>query len=189
MWGLHVVNKIVCLYRNMGDKHQFFGKGQLENGISLLAILYSAIPLGIFLFHPSHNFQHTLWFLAVLSASSVASLIKLATQWLGLPYWCERPRGARDCDMWNSNGPQTGAPGFPSGHVATAAAFWTGAILLTPTRYATLVWIGATVGIVAMAWARMEKRCHTLLQTIGGSLLGAVLSYSVLQYNPNKTLL
>ncbi len=149
-------------------------------------VVYSLLPIGTFVV--SRDFQHLAWAAAVLLAAVVAEITKQLTKCVGLwpaMTWCRRPAEARDCDTWNRNGPQGGAPGFPSGHVATATAFWVGAVLLTPAPYRAWSIVGATVGIVAMAVARMKKRCHTGLQTLGGGVLGALLTWGCLSFQYN----
>ncbi len=156
------------------------------NAMSSTVVLYSLLPIGTFVV--SRDFQHLAWAAAVLLASLVAEITKHLTQHMGIwpaMAWCRRPAEARDCDTWNRNGPQGGAPGFPSGHVATAAAFWVGAVLLTPAPLRTWSLVGATVGIAAMAAARMKKRCHTALQTLGGGVLGALLAWAFLNVHYN----
>jgi len=83
----------------------------------------------------------------------------------------KRPQGANNCDLCSKNGDQSGKPGFPSGHVTTAVSFFTSIYLLFPEyRMGSLI-----VGIIytlLMAWSRISKKCHTLLQTIAGTVLG-----------------
>lgn len=87
----------------------------------------------------------------------------------GAGSWSRRPVGARDCDMWCGGGPVGGAPGFPSGHMTTATLLVTGLWLIT--RSPVVVWIGVP-WIGAMAWARWVKRCHSVVQIVGGALVG-----------------
>ncbi len=165
------------------NKHNQFL--QLANEMSLLALLYTAVPFLVLVMRPSS--QHVLWVVAVLSAPLAAELMKRTSMhMLGLPEWCKRPPGASDCDSWNRNGPQAGAPGFPSGHTATTTAFWVGAILLTPTSIQPLFLFAGFITTGAMVWARMYKRCHTFAQTIGGGLLGAFLSWIFLCIRVSK---
>ena len=77
--------------------------------------------------------------------------------------WGQRPVGAYGCGPFCDGGNSSGAPGFPSGHVAAVAAF------------VAAGGIGLDVGIpwiAAMAWARVAKRCHSLLQVVAGGLFG-----------------
>ena len=139
--------------------------------LSIFAVVYSVAPVLVFLV--SRNLQHIRWAIAVLAAPLVAEAIKRGTKLLGLEQWAKRPAGARDCDTWNRNGAQGGAPGFPSGHTATTAAFWVGAWILTDSPLVLFVGLIATV---VMGFARLQKRCHTLLQVVGGAVLGFLVS-------------
>jgi membrane-associated phospholipid phosphatase len=83
--------------------------------------------------------------------------------------WSPRPAGARACDAFCMNGPVGGRPGFPSGHVMTATMFV--ALLWSRTRSTWTLWIGVP-WILAMAWSRWAKQCHTPVQMIGGVFFG-----------------
>ena len=69
------------------------------------------------------------------------------------------------------------APGFPSGHVTAAAAFFVMVGYLAtkaiPTRAGrTAVWVVATLSIVLVATARIALRAHWPLDVLGGAALG-----------------
>ncbi len=152
--------------------------GSAADCLSMMAAVYSVVPVLVFLVY--RDFQHIRWILAVVAAPLAAEAIKRGTKLLGLletEEWTRRPITASNCDTWNRNGPQGGAPGFPSGHTATAAAFWVGAWILTDSPLVFFVGIVATM---VMAAARLQKHCHTLLQVIGGGVLGALVSYGLL---------
>lgn len=83
--------------------------------------------------------------------------------------WSRRPIGASDCDTFCISGPVGGAPGFPSGHMTTATLLVTGLWFLTQSS--VVLWIGVP-WIVAMAWARWVKRCHSVVQIVGGMVTG-----------------
>lgn len=146
--------------------------------VSLVGILYWLTPfVGAVV---QGNPQYSWWGLSVFLSSVAAELIKLWTQ--ALPYTClKRPEGAAGCNAIGSDGDQSGAPGFPSGHVATASAFWMGAWLLTPPPWR--LWVAGT-GVLAtglMAWSRIAKRCHTGTQVLAGGVLGALVAYGLLR--------
>jgi membrane-associated phospholipid phosphatase len=80
-----------------------------------------------------------------------------------------RPAGACGCGALGDGGPAAGKQGFPSGHTAQIASFFALGALLT--RSWAVAAAGAPV-VVAVAWARCHKRCHTLLQVAVGGLVG-----------------
>jgi membrane-associated phospholipid phosphatase len=140
--------------------------------ISMLAILYAAIPCLYFLVFPS--LPTAGWAVVVLATPFLVKLIKSYT--VQYPYSeFRRPEGARNCNLLANSGDQSGAAGFPSGHCATAAAFWVGAWMLGGGANGTIIAIVGSVGVLSMAWARMQMRCHSGLQTIAGTVFGAVL--------------
>jgi len=137
-------------------------------------------------FITSNNSQHLLWGTSVVVAPMVAEGIKRISCVVGITKyykWANRPVGACDCDTWNRNGPRGGTPGFPSGHSAVAAAFWVGAVLLYKDWRTMLM---GYAGILVMVWARLNKRCHTLFQTMGGTVLGAGVATGVLGWYRNS---
>lgn len=153
----------------------------LADWLSLLVVLYATTPFAFYIL--TEDTRHLMWGIAVFIAPILAEMIKKGTVALGLQThtWCRRPTGAFNCNTWNSNGPQGGAPGFPSGHTATTAAFWIGAWILFNANE-TLVGIVGIVGIIAMGFARLNKRCHTFLQILGGAILGAGTTYTLLRH-------
>lgn len=83
----------------------------------------------------------------------------------------KRPIGAKKCDIFSRNGNVEGEPGFPSGHVTTTVSLFTGMYLLYP-EYRTYIILNGTMYSVLMAMSRINKKCHTPLQTIAGGILG-----------------
>jgi membrane-associated phospholipid phosphatase len=83
-----------------------------------------------------------------------------------------RPIGARGCGALCDGGTVSGAPGFPSGHVATVAMLVTVAALWYQEELAValfgLVWLSA------VAWSRWVKLCHNGVQIAGGVIFGAI---------------
>ncbi len=148
---------------------------EAANAMSQAVIAYNVIPFLMLV--GFRDFQHLAWSLSALLASLVAEGLKHLTVWGGCVDWCRRPAGAAHCDLHNRGGSAAGEPGWPSGHCSTAAAFWMGAWLLAPSGWRHWVAAAGFVGVGAMAAARMKKRCHTLFQTISGSLLGAGLAW------------
>jgi membrane-associated PAP2 superfamily phosphatase len=82
-----------------------------------------------------------------------------------------RPKGAYNCDLLSRNGDQSGKPGFPSGHVTSIVTFFTGISLLFPEYRKYSIPIGIVYTLL-MTISRINKKCHSISQTIAGSLLG-----------------
>jgi len=87
----------------------------------------------------------------------------------------KRPQGANNCDICSKNGDQSGKPGFPSGHVTSVVSFFTSIYLLFPEYRTGSLWVGIIYTLL-MAWSRINKKCHTLLQTVAGTILGFSVS-------------
>jgi membrane-associated phospholipid phosphatase len=85
----------------------------------------------------------------------------------------KRPFGAENCDLFSRNGLVEGQPGFPSGHVSGTVAFFTTVYLLFP-EYRKYWYVGVGWTLLMM-WSRINKRCHTPLQTIAGAVFGIIV--------------
>ncbi len=146
-----------------------------EDAVSFLAVLYGIVP---FVYALTSNMRvGVVWGACVIGSSMLAEGIKrISREWDC--EWCRRPAGATDCNTRMNNGAQGGAPGFPSGHTATAAAFWSGAWVVAAEAYRPAILVVGAVAVLGMAAARLKKRCHTVLQTVGGGLLGTALIYT-----------
>lgn len=90
----------------------------------------------------------------------------------------KRPLGANNCDICSKNGDQSGKPGFPSGHLTSTVSFFTSIYLLFPEYRMGSLLIGS-IYTVLMAWSRINKKCHTLLQTVAGTVLGFGVSFGL----------
>ena len=93
----------------------------------------------------------------------------------------KRPLGAMNCDLFSRNGLVQGKPGFPSGHVTSTVSLFVGVALLFP-EYRNYAIIGGTIYTILMAVSRINKKCHTPLQTIAGATLGLVGTYLLNKY-------
>ncbi len=85
----------------------------------------------------------------------------------------KRPIGARNCDIFSRNGLVEGKPGFPSGHVTSTVSLFVGLALLFP-EYRIHAITSGIVYSVLMAISRINKKCHTITQTVAGAGLGIV---------------
>ena len=98
---------------------------------------------------------------------------EITTDWY--PPIFKRPDGACDCNLFNTGGLVDMKSGFPSGHVATIS-FLMNYILNCPCvtdasiDYKTIILYN--IPIVLVAYARVMKGCHNIIQVIAGYLLG-----------------
>lgn len=105
----------------------------------------------------------------------IHDLIKIQSKKFNYEF-LKRPIGAKNCDLFSMNGNVAGQPGFPSGHVTTAVSFFTGVGILFPEyRYSAI--IGGTIYNILMVISRINKKCHTPLQTFAGATLGLLGTY------------
>jgi membrane-associated phospholipid phosphatase len=95
--------------------------------------------------------------------------------------WTVRPSGAKECSLLNNE--DNSINGFPSGHIVTTSFILT-SIFMYSFYYANttkdkksklLFVILSAVYIMLMMYSRVEKRCHTLIQTIAGLVVGFFL--------------
>jgi membrane-associated phospholipid phosphatase len=84
-----------------------------------------------------------------------------------------RPKGACNCDIFNSNGDQSGRRGFPSGHMTVVTFVTTVMALMYPNVATNMIGISL---VIAMGWARHHKKCHNLAQIITGAIYGCMLA-------------
>jgi membrane-associated phospholipid phosphatase len=139
----------------------------MANAISMSSVAGVLVPFGVWTW--TADLRYAGLAVAVILASATVEWIKRVVVAAGAGPWSRRPAGARDCDMWCAGGPVGGAPGFPSGHMSTTTLLVTGMWFLT--KAPAVLWIGVP-WIGAMAWARWVKRCHSVVQIVGGALVG-----------------
>ena len=71
------------------------------------------------------------------------------------------------------NGNEYNVMGFPSMHITRATTILALTYLFFP-KYKKITGIVAPIYLVLLAWSRMYLNCHTILQLIGGVILGIV---------------
>jgi membrane-associated phospholipid phosphatase len=96
----------------------------------------------------------------------------------------KRPVDASNCDIMCKNGNQGNAIGMPSGHMAFVLFFVTFMYviqmhILSSTVHKTLFVLIAIVYSFLMGYDRIRRKCHTLLQVLAGSGLGAIIGVSL----------
>lgn len=140
----------------------------LANAVSVTFTLGVILPAAFFL--GTQDFYYVALLGGVVGANALVMGIKpLVTGLFGNAEWSRRPVGARDCDALCDGGASGGRPGFPSGHVTTAAMCVTGLWLRGGDPLA--LWLGVP-WVAAMGWARWAKHCHNSQQIAGGAVFG-----------------
>ncbi len=107
------------------------------------------------------------------------NIIKHVTQGWYPPIF-KRPDGATDCNLFNSGGLVDEKSGFPSGHV-TAISFLMNSLLFnTDLSYQNIILYN--IPILLVAYARVMKGCHNIIQVIAGYILGISVSHILHKY-------
>lgn len=144
----------------------------LENAISLT---FLATIVGPAIAYAKTGDAFYAWLAATVIA--VATIVEGAKRLLGATStWLRRPTGASACDIFCIGPGVGGDPGFPSGHMAVVATVV--AALWLHFEDPRILYIGG-LWILAMAWARWFKQCHTWLQIVGGIAVGCVAAFTL----------
>lgn len=173
------LNKIVILFFNCMNKYLLFA-----NYLSVLPLIYS-IFIGIYYTISSAKLVPPVftenYILGYFTSIFLAQLLK----YILYPFFdfAKRPQGACGCDYNSFKGDVSGKPGCPSGHMSTTAYFvMFNLLLLTKKNYIKTdfnknFFIGLNMTLlVTMGWARIYKKCHSLIQVVAGTALGASLA-------------
>lgn len=92
-----------------------------------------------------------------------------------------RPKGACGCDYLSIKKVNENSPGFPSGHMSSTTFFCVYiASLLYKKNSGYFYYILLSILVIAMAWARIVKKCHNVEQVIGGVFYGILVAYITL---------
>jgi membrane-associated phospholipid phosphatase len=139
-----------------------------QESVSLSLVGIIALPIFMFIIKRDIRFLYIVLF--GISTNMIHHMIKNIS--LNYNYeFTKRPIGANNCNLWATNGNVEGRPGFPSGHVTSITTFFTSVYLLFPEYQGLSLAVGS-VYTIFMAYSRIYKKCHTVLQTICGGLLG-----------------
>jgi membrane-associated phospholipid phosphatase len=139
---------------------------------SLSVIFTTIIPIVIYLYNQSRVYLY--FGIATLGSNVLNGLLKLLFSTRLSAF--KRPAEAMNCNSWNSGGKCGGKAGFPSGHTQSTMFFAIFLYLITQNKwllFAGLLWT------FAVAFSRMRRRCHTLLQVIFGALFGIIYSFAI----------
>jgi membrane-associated phospholipid phosphatase len=89
-----------------------------------------------------------------------------------------RPAEARDCNAFCTDGPQGGAPGFPSTHSATTTFLALSYYSIYKSKLPFISTI-IPIGWGFILYSRIALKCHTWLQIGAGALLGYGMYFAV----------
>ena len=146
--------------------------------VSSVAIILFPILHFLLTFDPAY----IACFIGLAATSLLTTYMKHATYRAIDADWVRRPEGALNCDILCRNGDNSGAPGFPSGHMSHAAFFGTFITILAIKRKLPNKFVIFGVSLlytVLTALARYHKHCHNIEQIVAGAFLGAILAIPV----------
>lgn len=142
----------------------------LWNAISIAAPLI-AVGLPIIGYLYSNNIQHIYALMGSIGTTLLTETLKYK-----LFYNNTRPKGAYGCNLFCTDGDQSGKPGMPSNHSSTTAFI---------TTYYSRYMNSPAVSMILFSYymfvavARYVKRCHSIEQIFTGGLLGVVIGMLV----------
>ena len=140
----------------------------IYNTISSSILLAYFVPLFLTIY--KSDLRQLKGFVGVFTTTFFVDILKLHVIGTSDP----RPAGARDCNLFNTDGPQSGAPGMPSGHAATAAFFAAYYFKELSNVYVRILLLAYAALII---YSRYIKRCHTISQLLVGTAIGIAGSY------------
>ena len=140
---------------------------KISNWISFSTGFLFIIPVILYLVNPTNI--HIKGFIGTIFSPFIAEILKKYVTKTDSP----RPPGATDCNFMCNDGNQSGQPGMPSGHSATSVFFTAYYFQYTKNNYLRLAMIIYTALVML---SRYLKRCHTINQRVGGSLLGIIVA-------------
>ena len=148
-------------------------QSQLQDLLSISLSVVYIIP--ILCYGYTFDPQHLSIWIGILRTTCISEFIKYAV----VGNRSVRPIGARDCNLFCTNGPCEHEPGMPSSHSAIVAYFACSYIAYASyASYAQypLITIGLLAYALLVMLSRYLKRCHTIYQIGAGAILG-VSSY------------
>lgn len=101
------------------------------------------------------------------------------------PEYFKRPDNATDTNIFNTGGFSGNNPGFPSGHVLTTAFVLYYLIFIENQSLLTLDSINKQIIIIIIAYARVKKSAHKIIQVIAGYIIGLVLAHYIVFLEKN----
>ena len=152
-------------------------------------LMYFSLFYNVLVFGSAESLK---FFISMLFVAVSTDVIKRLPMPKSLYKLTRRPEGAKNCDFLSKGGIcKANAPGCPSGHMATTVFFLVVTMMLYSRKYSTFKafaevhyrLIGFSVLLILlMGWSRYYKKCHNVIQIIGGSLFGLGMAFLVNRY-------
>lgn len=155
----------------------------MQELLSLSIWIILALPLVLFL--TTRTPLYVYLFVYVLVLNGVILLTKHVTGKYTHPMF-HRPQGATRCDLLHTSNDQSGLPGFPSAHVATAFFTLFACAAMLETWWA---WSIAVAWTIAMAWSREKMKCHSRPQVVAGLVYGLIAYAIFIMYMQHRPLI
>lgn len=142
--------------------------------VDLLSISLSVVYIiPIICYGYTFDPQHLSIWIGILRTTCISEFIKYVV----VGNRSLRPIGARDCNLFCTDGPCEHEPGMPSSHSAVVVYFACSYIAYLTYGQYPLITIGLVVYAFLVMLSRYLKRCHTIYQIGAGAILGAALYF------------
>jgi membrane-associated phospholipid phosphatase len=129
----------------------------------------------------SPNSETLKYFLGITASTIASDVIKRLPYPESLYKMSRRPDGAENCDYLSKMGPaKKDAPGFPSGHMTTTTFFAVYKVMENMENTPLVALLTAVV--ISMSWSRYYKKCHSVIQIVGGIILGGGSAFLIKKY-------
>ena len=164
----------------LADKRNFT-VGSIADYVSALPIAFSFyMGLNALSYLDRYNL---LGFIGLFTSAISADIIKRLPYPKSWDFFITRPKGANNWDMLSRNdySKKVNPPGFPSGHMTSAAYF--AAYIFYGRKTNKLEKTALLAIVVLTAWARLVKGVHNLPQVLAGALLGLIWAAVFLRFN------
>jgi len=142
---------------------------QLQDLLSTSLSVVYIIP--ILCYGYTLNSQHLFIWIGIILTTCISEFIKYAV----IGKRSLRPKGARDCNLFCTDGPCEHEPGMPSSHSAIVVYFACSYIAYLTYEQYPLITIGLVMYAFLVMLSRYLKRCHTIYQIGAGAILGVSL--------------
>jgi membrane-associated phospholipid phosphatase len=140
----------------------------------------SLFPLVLFAYGISDIFMNNNYYILIgifISSGIQRSIKIMTTSWN--PNIFKRPDNARDVGGFNTGGYVGDKSGFPSGHTLCVSYVMNYLIFINNGNFFTTDSIAKQLIIVMVAYARVKKGAHRIVQVIAGYIFGLALAYGI----------